>query len=86
MNFYIRLSPNNAKSEIVIGGIPLKNVMRIEAELQSPVDVPRIRLDLALSSNDVIIHGDGTVSIGDLHIPSELAYKIYEKLKEHFEE
>jgi len=86
MNFYIRLSPNNAKSEIVIGGIPLKNVTRIEAELQSPMDIPQIRLDLALSSDDVIIHGDGTINIGDLHVPSEFAYKIYEKLKEHFEE
>ena len=86
MKFYIRLSPNNEKSEIIVEGIPLKNVTNIVAELQSPMDIPRIRLDLALSSDDVIIHGDGDVSIGDLHVSSKLAYKIYEALKEYFEE
>jgi len=85
MKFYIRLSPSNEKSEIVIGDIPLKNVTRIEVE-QGVMDIPQMRLDLALSCDDVIIHADGTVSIGDLHVPSELAYKIYEKLKERFEE
>lgn len=82
MKFYIRLSPNDAESKIVMGDIPLTNVTRIEIE-QGVMEIPRIRLDLALDG-DVIIHGDATVSIGDLHVPPELAYKIYERLKEYF--
>ena len=85
MKFYIRLSPSDKDCEIEMEGIPLKNLVCIGIE-KKVREIPQITLDLALFSDDVIIQGDGTVSIGDLRVPSELAYKIYEKLKEQFEE